>query len=103
MLSGLIHERQELWFDHLLQSPFPSEKSSAFSFLFPTEKSIRDAEGAPDNDAPAKENTELDWIDLNLNKEQKKAISDIVSDRHDVPYLLFGPAGTGKHQQDTFI
>lgn len=96
MLSGLIHERQELWFDHLLSSQVPSEQSSAMAYLFPTEQNIRNAEIATVEKAQSEDNVELDWIDPNLNKEQKKAISDIVSGRHDVPYLLFGPAGTGK-------
>lgn len=98
MLSGLIHERQKLWFDHLLPSPYPPGVSSALAYLFPEKESIRHAENIHKGNL-AEEEPNLDWVDLNLNREQKKAISDIVARIHDVPYLLFGPAGTGKCPQ----
>lgn len=88
MMSGMVDERRELWFEHLMPSlPFPPA-SSSLAYLFPTQKHIRQAirDG----------NEYIDWIEADLNKEQKKAIKDIATKQHDVPYLLFGPAGTGE-------
>jgi hypothetical protein len=102
MLSGLIHERQEMSFDHLLPSPPPPGISSALAYLFPKEERIRHAENIT-KESLGEQETDLDWVDLNLNTEQKKAISDIVSRRHDVPYLLFGPAGTGERQPGILV
>ncbi|KAJ9097364.1 hypothetical protein QFC19_006832 [Naganishia cerealis] len=36
------------------------------------------------------------WFDHHLNEKQKKAVNDITKKNHPIPYLLFGPAGTGK-------
>ncbi|KAF8298246.1 P-loop containing nucleoside triphosphate hydrolase protein [Clavulina sp. PMI_390] len=38
----------------------------------------------------------MDWMDSQLNDEQKLAVKSIVHGKHGIPYLISGPPGTGK-------
>ncbi|KAF9451324.1 P-loop containing nucleoside triphosphate hydrolase protein [Macrolepiota fuliginosa MF-IS2] len=71
------------------------EDNLTTKWLFPTIKDITTTpprwiadSGAPQND--------LKWKDRDLNEEQKNAITSVVLRQWPVPYLISGPAGTGK-------
>jgi hypothetical protein len=96
MLSGMIEARRKLWFEHLLPSTHTSQDTSALAYIFPTEKHVRQSAIISGTESMTLSDQGIDWVDSNLNAEQKKAIKDISTKNHDVPYLLFGPAGTGK-------
>ena len=38
----------------------------------------------------------LKWINAQLNKEQKKAVQRICKGQNALPFIIFGPPGTGK-------
>lgn len=56
----------------------------------------------PNYSAPESHDNQIDYvppkvIDFGLNEEQKNALTNIVSGKYyPLPYLLYGPAGTGK-------
>ncbi|KAJ9125308.1 hypothetical protein QFC22_000265 [Naganishia vaughanmartiniae] len=95
IMSGLMEEPSKLWFDDLLSDKKLSRSQSSLSYLFPTSKGLNSPKSSKNVDA-APEERHLAWFDYNLNEKQKKAVTDISKGNHPIPYLLFGPAGTGK-------
>ncbi|KAJ9108959.1 hypothetical protein QFC21_000282 [Naganishia friedmannii] len=95
MMSGLMDRPSELWFDDLLSDKKLSRSQSSLAYLFPTSKNTSLTNGSKTVDS-APEERHLGWFDYNLNEQQKKAVTDISKGKHPIPYLLFGPAGTGK-------
>lgn len=98
MLSGMIEARRKLWFENLLPSSPSPRETSALAYLFPTERHVRQSTMISEMESMALSDEGINWVDSNLNAEQKKAIRDIATGHHDVPYLLFGPAGTGESE-----
>lgn len=98
MMSEMIQERRQLWFEHLLLSPSITQATSALAYLFPTKEHVRHPAALPGTNDTALSNDAINWIESDLNNEQRKAIREIATNQHDVPYLLFGPAGTGEFE-----
>lgn len=94
-MSGLMEEPPVLWFHDLLSDKRMARDQSSLAYLFPTSHS-RSCNQSLKKDDSAPEERHLAWFDYNLNEKQKKAVTDIVEGTHPIPYLLFGPAGTGK-------
>lgn len=95
MMSGLLEKPSNLWFSDLLTDKKLSRSQSSLAYLFPTSKGMSHTKSSKEVDSPPEER-HLGWFEYDLNDKQKKAVTDICKGKHHIPYLLFGPAGTGK-------